>query len=101
MFEPVTLTYRGKAHRCLWRLSEDPATFDELCQIADVIGPNQRRKLDILFSILIRHGHLIRRGDWLNITETGEEVLAALDRGFDFTIGEEATPTVRVFRVAA
>jgi len=99
--EPATLTYRGKAHRCLWRLSEDAATFDELVQIAGVVGRNEVRKLDFLLGILISHGHLIRRGDWLNITDTGEDVLTALDRGMDYTVGLEATPTVRIFARAA
>lgn len=99
---PATLTHNGKAHRCLARLSEDAATFSELIGIACVFGPNQTRKLDILLSILIREGYLIRRGEWFNITDLGEEALACLNRGTDFTVGEwDTVPSVRVFGRAA
>jgi len=99
---PATLTHNGKAHRCLARLSEDSASFSELVQIAGVVGRNEVRKLDFLLGILISHDYLIRRGEWFNITDLGEEALACLDRGTDFTVGEwDTTPSVRVFGRAA
>lgn len=98
----VVLTYGGKAHRCLDRLSEDSASFSELVSVAGVFGANQTRKLDILLSILIRNEFLIRRGDWINITDAGLSALEALNRGSDFVLGEwDTTPSVRVFGRAA
>ena len=101
MFDPVTLTHNGKGHRVLRYLMDGPATRPELVEVAGVSG-HKRRKFSWLMASLIGHGVVSHQpGFGYEITPDGEDVLTALDRGMDYTVGLEATPTVRIFARAA
>lgn len=86
----------GRSHRVLSRLSEGPASFGELQDVAKYRCNSDRSKAWHLLTALIRAGFVVNTGRQYAITPSGMEALSDLREGFSVS-SETARPSVRVF----